>query len=268
MPKLFDTHCHVNFPDFNDQDEVIKRSADANIWMTNVGCDFNSSKSAVELADKLEEGVYATVGLHPTDSKESFDEEKYSELISPKVVAIGECGLDYYRLEAAGSREQEIAKQKSEFIKQIHFAQKHSLPLVIHCRDLPSPELRQAGAYEDLLSIMKSEFKGQAIIHSFTDSWETAKKFLDLGYCIAFNGIVFFDKSGKLAEVVKNMPSDRILTETDAPFLAPPPHRGKRNEPSYVKFVAEKIAEIRGEDFEKVSEYTFNNALKIYGIRS
>jgi TatD DNase family protein len=249
---LFDTHCHVNFPEFDaDREEVLKRSQIEKLWMTNVGCDYKSSKSAVEIADKFEEGVYATIGVHPTDSTESFDEEKYTLLLSSnKVVAIGECGLDYYHEKMETGRRQ----QATEFIKQIHFAQKHKLPLVIHCRD----------AYHDLIPILKSEYTCDAIIHSFTDSWETAKKFLDMGYYIALNAILIFDKTGKLPEVAKNLPSDRILVETDAPFLSPV--RGKRNEPANVMKVVEKVAELRGEAVEKVAEYTFNNALKIYNI--
>lgn len=257
MPRLismiFDTHTHVNFPEFDtDRAEVLRACSKQGIYLTNVGCDFTSSKSAIELASKYEKGVYATIGQHPTDTKETFDEEQYSALVTEKVVAVGECGLDYYHEKDPGKQD----RQKQEFIKQIHFAQKVSLPLVIHCRD----------AYQDGYEILRDEHKGECIIHSFTDSWETAKKFLDLGYYIALNAILIFDKSGKLSEVAKNLPSDRILTETDAPFLSPV--QGKRNDPTNVKKVVEKIATLRNESIEKVSEYTFNNALKIYGIRS
>ncbi len=249
--RIFDTHTHVNFSQFDsDREEILKRSQADVLWMTNVGCDFKSSKTGVELANRFETGVYATVGVHPTDSDEIFDEEKYSEIITSKVVAIGECGLDYYH----EKQEVGIKRQKVEFIKQIHFAQKQGLPLVIHCRD----------AYEDLIEILKAEYTGEAVVHSFTDSMETAKKFLDMGYYIGLNAILIFDKTSKLAEVAKNIPSDRMLTETDAPFLSP--IRGKRNEPANVVKVVEKIAELRGESIEKVSEYTFNNALKFYNI--
>ncbi len=256
--KLFDTHTHLNFPQFNGDREQLFKNAQANqLWLTNVGCDYKSSKSAVELADKFNQGVYATIGQHPTDSAEVFDEEKYSELITPKVRAIGECGLDYYH-----EKEQSgIKQQKLEFVKQIHFAQKQGLPLVIHCRDLPAG---RQDAYKDLLEILNSEYDGNANIHSFTDSWDTAKKFLDKGYFIALNAILIFDKTGQLAEVAEKLPSDRILIETDAPFLSP--MRGKRNEPSFVEKVAEKLAEVRGESLEQVSEYTFNNALKFFNI--
>jgi TatD DNase family protein len=125
---------------------------------------------------------------------------------------------------------------------------------VIHCRD----------AYDDLIEILKAEYTGSAIVHSFTDSWEIAKKFLDMGFYLGLNAILIFDKTGKLQEVAKNLPSDRILLETDAPFLSPV--RGVRNVPQNVRKVAEKLAELRGESLEQISEYTFNNALKIYNI--
>ncbi len=249
--KLFDTHTHVNFPQFDaDRDTILENAQQQQLWMTNVGCDFSSSKSAVELAARFEKGVYATIGQHPTDSQEEFNEDQFAELITDKVVAIGECGLDYYHEKDPAGRKQQAA----EFIKQIHFAEKQGLPLVIHCRD----------AYEDLIQIMKSEHQGLANIHSFTDSWDTAKKFLDMNYYIALNAILIFDKTEQLFEVAKNLPSDRILIETDAPFLSP--MRGKRNEPAFVSEVVKKIAEVRGENIEQVAEYTFNNALKFYNI--
>jgi TatD DNase family protein len=246
---LFDTHTHLNFSEFDsDRDEILKRAQDQGLWMTNVGCDYESSKSAVELAEKFEKGVYATIGQHPTDSKESFDEEKYTELLGPKVVAVGECGLDYHHKETTPEFQKEL------FSTQMAFAQKVGLPLVIHCRD----------AYSDLIEMMKAEYSGQAIIHSFADTWDTAKKFLDMGFYLAFNAILIFDKTGNLAKAAQNAPSDKILIETDAPFLSP--IQGVRNEPANVRKIAEKIAQFRNESLTDVSKYTFNNALKIYNI--
>ncbi|MBX4191640.1 MAG: TatD family hydrolase [Candidatus Doudnabacteria bacterium] len=249
--RIFDTHTHLNFPQFDaDRDQLIKSAQANNLWMTNVGCDYKTSKSAVDLASKYEKGIYATIGQHPTDSKERFNEELYGELITTKVVAVGECGLDYYHEKDPVGRK----LQADEFVKQIHFAQKHGLPLVIHCRD----------AYDDLMAIMKAEYKGDAIIHSFTDSWSTAKKFLDMGFFIALNAILIFDKTGKLAEVAKNLPSDRILVETDAPFLSP--IKGERNQPAHTAKVIARIAELRGETDETLAERTYNNACAIYKI--
>lgn len=270
---FFDSHTHINFSAFkNDMDEVIRRSLAANTWMVNVGTQADTSASAAALASKYEQGVFAAIGLHPVHTyqqildeeeshfqtrAESFDEGFYEKILSEKVVGVGECGLDYFRIPEDSHRDEIIANQKKEFIKQLHFAVKHDLPVIIHCRE----------AYQDLLDIMKSEYTGRAVIHSFTDTWGTAKKFLDLGYYIALNGILTFDKTGKLEEVCKNTPNDRILVETDAPYLTPPPYRGKRNEPSYVQYVAAKVAEIKGVGLEEVGEVTYRNACELFKIK-
>ncbi|MDP4000900.1 MAG: TatD family hydrolase [bacterium] len=275
---FFDSHTHVNFGAFEeDRESVIKRAFDNETWMINVGTQLDTSKSAVELALK-HDGVFAAIGLHPihtwqqmVDEEEShfkshqeqFEENEYEKLLNDKVVAVGETGLDYFRLPETNQKTV-IRKQKTAFIAQMNFAKKHKLPLVVHCRSLLD---RQAGAYDDVLEVLKAEYLGlPGVIHSFTDTWETAKKFLDFGFYVALNGILTFDKTGKLAEVVKNAPADRLLIETDAPYLTPPPYRGKRNEPFYVKHVAEKIAEIKGESLEKIAEQTFNNAVKLFKI--
>ncbi len=270
---LFDTHTHVNFSAFKDDSEdVIKRSLDAQTWLVNVGTQLDTSRQTVELAKKYPEGVFAAIGLHPihtyqqmVDEEESHfktREEKfvagdYAALLNDKVVAVGECGLDYFRLPDE-NKEDAIEKQKQAFIAQLHFAQENKLPVIIHCRD----------AYEDVLELLNAEYKGlPGVIHSFTDTWATAKKFLDFGFYVAFNGILTFDKTGKLAEVVQNMPSDRILTETDAPYLTPPPFRGKRNEPSYVKYVVEKVAQIKNASTEEIGELTFENARSLFKLK-
>jgi len=217
--------------------------------------------------------VFAAIGLHPVhtyqqmlDEEEShfksraetFDDEVYAAMLSEKVVAVGECGLDYFRLPPNEDPAKIKKLQKIELIKQLDFAKKHGLPVIIHCRD----------AYEDLLEILKAEYSGRpGIIHSFTDTWDTAKKFLDFGFHVALNGILTFDKSGKLQEVVQNSPLDRLLTETDAPYLTPPPYRGKRNEPSYVQHVAAKIAEIKKISAEEAGNQTFQNACKLFNIK-
>jgi TatD DNase family protein len=253
----FDSHTHVNDKAFaDDQDAVIKRALDAQTWMINVGTDLANSRLAVDLSKKYPTGVFVAIGLHPTET-ENFDEANYTPLLSSnRVMAVGECGLDYFRLPPDG-QEGAVKMQKTEFIKQLVFAQKHGLPVIIHCRD----------AYVDLIEILKSEYAGGGVAHSFTDTWDTAKKFLDLGFYIALNGILTFDKTGRLSEVVEKTPFDRLLIETDAPYLAPPPYRGKRNEPSYVRHVAEKIAEIKKMDMEEAGQQTFENACKLFGIK-
>lgn len=269
---FFDSHTHVNFAAFkDDQDQTVNRSLDSQTWMVNVGTQLSTSESAVALANKYSTGVFAAIGLHPIHTfqqlvdeeedhfqsrEEQFDADFYEKLLNKKVVAVGECGLDYYRL-PANDKESAIKKQKQAFVAQIEFARKHGLPLIVHCRD----------AYSDVLEILKADYNGMpGIIHSFTDTWDTAKKFIDSGFYVALNGILTFDKTGKLAEVAKNVPFDKLLTETDAPYLTPTPYRGKRNEPSYVKHVAEKIAEIKGLSLEEVGQQTFNNACNLFNI--
>ncbi|MGE5298081.1 MAG: TatD family hydrolase [Acidobacteriaceae bacterium] len=271
--KFFDSHCHVNFIDYkNDSDEVIKRSLEEGVGMVTVGSQASTSKSAVETANRYEKGVYCSIGLHPLQTsrqmveeedshfmsrEEHFDEQVYEKLLGPKVVAVGECGLEYFRMPEEGQEEYK-RKQKQAFVAQLNFAKKHSLPAIIHCRD----------AYEDLIEIMKAEYQGKpAIIHSFTSDWNTGKRFLDLGFYLAFNAILMFDKTGRIAEVVKNTPLDRILAETDAPYLAPAPYRGKRNEPAYVKYTTERIAQIKGMSTDEMGNQTVENAKKIYGIK-
>jgi TatD DNase family protein len=267
---FFDTHTHVNFEAFKaDAADVLKRAQQAQTWLINVGTQFDTSRSAVEMANQ-NEGTYAAIGLHPIHTyqqlvdeeetrfrtrEESFDETLYTELLNKKVVAVGECGLDYFRL-PEDNREDAIKRQKQSFIAQLQFAQKNGLPIIIHCRD----------AYEDVLAVLKKEYQGDGVIHSFTDTWDTAKKFLDIGFYVAFNGILTFDKTDKLAEVIKNMPFDKMLIETDAPYLTPPPYRGKRNEPAYVKHVAEKIAELKSLSVNEVGNQTFFNACKLFKI--
>lgn len=270
---FFDTHTHVNFAGFKyDSDETIKRALDDGTWLINVGTQIDTSQHAVSLANKYPHGVYAAIGLHPIHTyqqivdeeetrfktrEEGFDENLYAALLNDKVVAVGECGLDYFRL-PENDRDAAIKKQKQALVAQLHFAQKHNLPVIIHCRD----------AYDDLLEILKAEYGGKpGVIHSFTDTWDTAKKFVDFGFYVALNGILTFDKTGKLAEVAKNVPSDRILTETDAPYLTPPPFRGKRNEPAYVKYVAQRIAEIRGVSVEELGSQTFKNACELFKVK-
>lgn len=270
---FFDTHTHVNFAAFkDDSDDVVKRSLDSGTWMINVGTQTDTSRSAVDMAKKYSQGVFAAIGLHPVHTytqmldeeeshfqsrAESFDETAYEAMLSDKVVAIGESGLDYFRLPANEDPTRIKKMQQAEFVKQINFARKHSLPVIIHCRD----------AYEDLLAILKSEKFNNGVAHSFTDTWDTAKKFLDQGFYIALNGILTFDKTGKLAEVVEKTPIDKLLIETDAPYLTPPPYRGKRNEPSYVQYVAKRIGEIKNMSMSEVGNVTFANACKLFQIK-
>lgn len=273
---FFDTHCHPQLPQYDrDREEVIKRTLLSEVEMICVGTDFEMSAKAVELARKYD-GIWASVGLHPNDNlhpvksveggaaerqfnrvNEELDLEKYRSLLTePKVVAIGEVGLDYYRT----TGEELIVKQKDRFIKFLELARETDKPLILHCRD----------AYTDMLEMLSSAetlFGGSAlrgVLHSFTSTWEVAQKFIEQGFYIGLNGIITFTK--QYDETVKNIPLDKLLLETDAPYLAPVPHRGKRNEPGYVEFVAKKIAQVRGERVELVAQKTRENAKMLFRL--
>jgi TatD DNase family protein len=280
---LYDTHCHLNLPGYeNEQSSIIEDCLAKGIWMNNVGTDYESSVEALDLANKYEEGIYAVIGAHPEnfmpnknfDDVQEFNYEKFKKLANhPKVVGIGECGLDYYRLpEIDGvkiSREQVLAAQKPSFLTQLRLAMELDKVLVIHCR----PSANSEDAYEDLLEILKEEKPEKFEVHSFTGSWKICQKFLDLGGYIAINGIITFDKTGVLEEVVKNIPIERLLLETDAPFLAPAPFRGKRNQPQHIMYTADfaekirSVANIAGVTTEvQVAEQTFRNALALFRV--
>ncbi len=268
--KYFDAHTHVNFVAFKDDMEAtIQRAADAGVSMNTVGTQFDTSKASVELAEKFE-NVYATIGLHPihtgksyhdekelgeggkafTSRGEDFDAAKYEALAqSPKVIAIGECGLDYFRLEEDTKKTQEVA-----FIQQIELANKLQKPLMLHIRE----------AYDDSLAILKAHAKVKGDVHFFAGNWDVAKQFLDFGFTLSFTGVLTFTQD--YDEVVRNAPLDMLLIETDAPYVAPKPYRGKRNEPAYVIEVAKAIARIRGADEEVVREQLLTNARRVFGI--
>lgn len=273
--KFFDVHTHTQFAAFReDADFVIERALGVGVWVVNVGTQRDTSAGAIAFAKKQPEGVYATVGLHPihteksyhdthelgssdkafefTSRGEEFDYEYYKELaLHPKVVAIGECGLDYYRMSESFK-----GKQAAVFIQQIELAQEVKKPLMIHCRQ----------AFPDLINILQAtSYKLKpSIVHFFSGAKEDAQKLLDLGFSFSFGGVITFTRD--YDEVVKYIPLDRILLETDAPYVAPIPYRGKRNEPSYVVEIAKKIAELKNTSLEEVSEKTSSNARSVFNI--
>lgn len=268
---LFDSHTHVQFPEFDaDRDAVVKRALEEGIWMVNVGTNVESSKKAVELTHGYKEGVFATVGIHPVrdeisngasphDAEANYDFTTIEELArDSKVVGIGETGLDYFRSQEVKSDKE---RQKELFVKHIELAQKVGKPLIIHCRD----------AHDDLLSILKSYFLNRkslnGVMHFFggEGAWENLDKYLEMGFYISLAGVITFSNY-KDTENIKKIPLERILIETDAPYVAPEPYRGKRNEPSYVKFVAEKLTEIKGISFEEVAEQTMQNTLALFVV--
>ncbi len=247
---LIDSHTHPQFPQYDkDREEVIRRSLDKGIGMICVGTDWKMSQKAVELAHKYD-GIYASIGLHPNDDEE-FDYEKYLELAEDdKVVAIGETGLDYYRTKG----EENLKKQKEKFELQIKLAREVGLPLIIHCRD----------AYEDTFSMLSQEKGVRGVMHSFLSSVKNAEKFLDLGFYLGFNGIITFARD--YDKVITSTPLGKMLIETDAPFLAPEPYRGKRNESLYVEHVCEKLATLLNIDKKIVATRTVDNSKRLFRV--
>ena len=246
---LIDTHAHLNFSVYKDDaGEVIRRSLDNDIWLINVGSQYTTSKRAVGIAEKYEKGVYAAIGLHPIYAKDKFQYEKYKELTdSKKVVAVGEIGLDY-KSEYVSFKQ----KQKDLLLKQLDLVKELNLPIIFHCRM----------AHNDLLEILENYQWLQGVVHCFTGAWEEAQKYLKMGFYLGFNGLIFkmdFD------EIIKKTPLDRILIETDCPYLTPPQETG-RNEPLYVKYVAEKIAKIKELNYEEIAKITTQNAKKLFKI--
>ena len=279
-PEYIDCHTHVNFAAFDDdREEVIAKTLENNTWMINVGTQKDTSQSAVELANQHERGVYAIVGIHPIHTGKSFhdvdelgssggdtngfnsrgeefDSVFYKNLAqNEKVVGIGETGLDYFRLEK-GSRE----KQQEIFIKHIELANSVNKPLMLHIR----PSREDTDSYRDALKILKEHAKVPGDAHFFAGSVEDAKKFLDIGYLVSFTGVITF--TSDYDEVIRYMPLESILSETDAPYVAPVPHRGKRNEPIFVQEVVKKIAEIKDLPLEKVKEQMVENAFRFFSF--
>lgn len=252
MPEFFDIHSHLNFPDFKkDQEEVIKRMLDNNIRTITVGTDKKTSEECVALSEKYD-GIFSAVGLHPTDREnENFDTDYYRKLAeNPNVVAIGECGLDYFRIKNQEAR----IRQIEIFKKQIELAVGLDKPLIIHCRD----------AHNEVLEIL-TLYKGDKLrgnIHFFSGNFEEAQKYISLGFSISFTGVITFAR--EYDEIIKKIPLEKIMIETDAPFVAPAPYRGKRNEPFYVIEVAKKIAEIKEISLEETAKITTENALKMF----
>lgn len=274
--KYFDAHTHLNMGFEQDWLEVGKRTLEAGISFVNVGADEKSSKLALEQVKELAKlvprslgevgGCWATAGIHPTEGGDS-DFGVIKELAQDKkVVAIGECGLEYFKL--TGDIEVEKERQKKLFKQHVELALEVGKPLMIHCR----ASEKNTDAYEDVLEILKSYFAKASqdkqnlrfCLHFFAADWSIAQKVLELGGYLSFPGIITF--SSACDETIKNMPLDRILSETDAPFAAPVPHRGQRNEPSFVSFVAERIASLRPEPKEAVLEALVVNAKAFYGL--
>ncbi|MBR3941943.1 MAG: TatD family hydrolase [Clostridia bacterium] len=252
---LFDSHAHLDDDQFNeDFEEVIEQITSSCVkFVVDVGASIESSEKAVKIAQKVP-FVYAAVGLHPCDADQCTEEgmQKIRELAKyEKVVAIGESGLDYYWDDCPRN------VQKMSFIKHIELANELDLPLIVHNRD----------AHGDTLSILKEHKPKNAIIHCFSGSAEMAEELCKMGYYISFSGSLTFKNAKNLPEALKKVPLDRLLVETDSPYLSPEPFRGKRNDPTRVEHTARKAAEILGISFEELCEKTFENTKRVYNLR-
>lgn len=253
---LFDTHVHLNDDQYaDDLDEVIARAKNSGVeYMVVVGFDRKTIQKALEIINE-HAFLYASVGWHPVDAIDMTDDDlQWLEEVAahPKVVALGEMGLDYHWDKSP----KEI--QKEVFRKQIRLAKKINMPIIIHNRD----------ATQDIIQILREEHAEEVggIMHCFSGSAEVAKQCLDLNFYISLGGPVTFKNAKKPKEVAIQVPLDRLLIETDCPYLAPHPYRGKRNEPSYVRLVAEQIADLKGISLEEVAQITTANAKKVFGI--
>ncbi|MAZ41095.1 hydrolase TatD [bacterium] len=273
-PKAIDIHSHVNFEAFaEDRDDVIKRAFEAGVWMINVGTEASTSKSAVEFAHKYDTGMYATVGLHPIHAggsdyhdKNELTENEFNSLKTDvgfvkelgrddKVLAVGECGLDYYRLETDTKE-----KQKKAFIEQIHLANELGKPLMLHARG----ERGDDTPYEEALEILQKESKVKGNFHFFAGSLDVAQKIWSAGYTTSFTGVITFARVYE--KLIKEAPLDKIMVETDCPYAAPVPHRGKRNEPLFVLDIVEKVAKIKKMPVEDVQKQLVTNTMNFFGL--
>ncbi len=282
---FIDTHTHVNFSDFKeDAESVIRRALDNDIWMVIVGSEYKTSNRALTYANKYEKGVYAAVGLHPIHLEamhvenddgegeysfntrgEEFNYETYEKLAKfQKVVAIGEIGLDYYHLDPTKDVRAIKQKQKQVFVEQLLLARRLGLPAIIHCRQ----------AHDDMLAILQDFKKNYpdlissdhpwAVMHCFSGDEDLAWKYFRLGLMISFTGLITFSRQWE--DLIRKVPLDKIMTETDSPYMTPEPYRGQRNEPLLVQYVTAKIAEIKGMKLDRVQDITFENARKFFKI--
>ncbi len=277
---LIDTHAHLNFAAFDkDRKEVIKRCLDNNIWVVNIGTNLETSRKAVAIAENYKEGVLASVGLHPInletglvkikiDPKEgkhfevNFDYGQYKKLASSeKVVAIGEIGFDYY-WKPKTKRKKELFKQRQKELlyQELSLAKELNLPVIFHCRM----------AHQDLIEFLRQSskvFPERAVAHSFVGGINELKDFLNLGFYIGFNGIIYKNIEGvNFKEAIRYTPLERILVETDCPYLIPPEVKKERNEPVFVKYIAQTIADVKKISLGELADVTTKNAKKLFKI--
>ena len=267
---FLDAHTHVQFPAYDaDREAVLRRAREAGVKMINVGTQISTSRAAIELAEQNPGDLWATVGFHPahvasewfhdqneqsSPEPELFDVAVLKELAKrPKVVAIGECGLDHFRIGDA-SKEKTKERQRTIFEAQIRLAKELQKPLMIHCRS----------AFRDLIEVLAAQSLPEipGIIHFFTGTPEEARRLIDLGFAFTFGGVITFVRD--YDAVIKTLPLDRILSETDAPYVAPAPYRGKRNEPAYVAEAVKRLAALKEVSTETMKERIWENAKSIF----
>ncbi|MEM7589657.1 MAG: TatD family hydrolase [Myxococcota bacterium] len=253
---LVDTHCHVHHEPFDaDRDAVLQRARQEGVQrFVTVGCDVQDSHKAQQLASQHND-MMCTAGIHPHEAAQAQtqDLEHIEELAChPKCTAVGECGLDYSRKEFKKELQLEC------FANQIDLAKQLRKTLVVHVRD----------AWDDCIDLLKQRQDGnlRGVFHCFTGNWDNARKALDLGFWISISGIVTFHNATTLAQVVAKLPLEHLVVETDCPYLAPVPHRGKRNEPAHVHLVAQKVAQLQQQDLQQVLQQTGNNAQQAFGF--
>jgi len=250
---LIDSHAHVDFPQYDkDRDAVLNRAREAGlVALVNVGTDVHHSRASVALAEKYD-FIYATVGIHPHEA-ETANSETLRELRElarhPKVVAIGEIGLDFYRDYSPRDT------QRKAFQDQLVLAAELGRPVVVHSRD----------AHEDVLDIL-GNWEGTGVLHTYAAGLSRLNQVMEMGFHVGLSGPVTFSRATELRAVANNVPLDRLLIETDCPYLTPEPHRGSRNEPAYVRLVAGAIAEARGDELERIAEATTQNACRLFGL--
>jgi len=257
-----DSHCHITADEFReDRDQVLERAAEAGVDTViaiGAGYGLEHNERALELAAR-DPRLFATVGVHPHDA-DQLDDEGWKRLRQwigrPRVVAVGECGLDYYYMNSARETQREV------FAQQVALAREIDLPVVIHVRD------RGEDAYRDLMAIWKREGGDQlaGLLHCYSHDLSFARRAVEGGFYVSFSGILTFKRAGELREVAAALPGDRLLVETDAPLLAPEGFRGKRNEPAHVRLVGEALAEARGRSTEEVARETAENTRRLFRL--
>lgn len=251
---IIDTHSHIDMKDFDDIEKVIKNALESGVKKIIVpSVDKNSFKKVIDLTTCYD-NVYCALGIHPSEAHKAIEKD-FEEILKlssgKKIVAIGECGLDYYWDKTY------IKEQKNVFEKQIHIANELKKSIIVHNRE----------AHKDTFDILISNIKNiNVVMHCFSGSYEFAKECIKQEFYIGIGGVITFKNAKKLHEIAKNIPLEYILLETDAPYLTPVPYRGKRNEPAYTKIIAEEIAKIRGISVEEVAKITTKNARKVFGI--